>query len=110
MRELHAFTGSCIHVFPSIRGDFRPMSENTINAALAAMGFKDEMVGHGWRTTFSTSMNAKGFNPDAIERQMAHRDPDAVRAAYNRSDYMSERVKMMQFWADLLDEWRNAPC
>ena len=84
------------------------MSENTINVALAAMGYKGAMVGHGWRSAFSTRMNDKGFNPDAIERQLAHKEENEVRAAYNRGEYMNERIKMMQHWADYLDELRAA--
>ena len=86
-----------VGIFPSVRGDTRPMSENAINVALHAMGFND-MVGHGWRSVFSTSLNEQGFNPDAIERQLAHVERNAVRAAYNRSDYLDERIEMMQHW------------
>ena len=71
------------------------------------MGYKGEMVGHGFRTVFSTLLNKKGFNPDAIERQLAHKDPNVVRAAYNRAEYIEERTEMMQLWADYLDELRN---
>jgi len=104
LKGLYEFTGSGVHVFPSSRGDARPMSENTINTALHAMGYKGLMVGHGWRSSFSTMMNQQGFNPDAIERQLAHTENNAVRAAYNRADYMEERIKMMQCWADYLDK------
>ncbi|NWF37267.1 integrase arm-type DNA-binding domain-containing protein [Mariprofundus sp. KV] len=101
-KELQEVTGRGKHVFPSVRGDARPMSENAINVALHAMGF-DDMVGHGWRSVFSTSLNEQGFNPDAIERQLAHVERNSVRAAYNRSDYLTERTKMMQHWSDYLD-------
>jgi len=107
LKELHQLTGRGRHVFPSARGDARPMSENTINVALHAMGFKGEMVGHGVRAMFSSSLNEQRFNPDAIERQLAHAEKNAVRSAYNRSDYMDERVEMMQHWADYLDGLRT---
>lgn len=106
LKELHQLTGNGNHVFPSVRGDSRPMSENTINAALTTLGFKGEMVGHGWRSVFSTTLNQDGFNPDAIEKQLAHKIEDKIRAAYNRSEYMKERIKMMQHWADYLDKLR----
>jgi integrase len=106
LRELHEFSGAGIRVFPSPRGDPRILSDGTINAALEALGF-DDMVGHGWRTVFSTFLNEFGCNPDAIERQLAHVLKDKVRAAYNRSDYFELRVEMMQVWADMLDELRK---
>jgi len=106
LNELQQLTGRGRHVFPSVRGDIRPMSENAVNVAIHAMGF-DDMVGHGWRAVFSTSLNQQGFNPDAIERQLAHTEKNAVRAAYNRSDYLDERKSMMQHWADYLDGLRT---
>jgi len=107
LRHLHELTGIGNHVFPSVRGDSRPMSDGTINTAIKALGF-DDMVGHGWRTVFSSFLNEEGFNPDAIERQLSHVEKNAVRAAYNRSDYWEIRVEMMQYWADLLDDMRNS--
>ena len=106
LKDLKQLTGSGRHVFPSVRGDVRPMSENAINVAIHAMGF-DDMVGHGWRAVFSTCLNEQGFNPDAIERQLAHTEKNAVRAAYNRGDYLRERTTMMQHWADYLDGLRT---
>ena len=84
------------------------MSNMTINAALRRMGFpKETMTGHGFRALASTLLNERGWNPDAIERQLSHVEKDKVRAAYNRGQYMEERRKMMLAWADLLDELRN---
>jgi len=103
LQELRNVTGHGNLVFPSVRGDSRPMSENTINTALHSMGYKGEMVGHGFRTIFSTLLNEKGFNPDAIEKQLAHKIKDKVRDAYNRTNYIIEREKMMQSYADYLD-------
>jgi integrase len=84
------------------------MSENTINAALRRLGFKkDEMTGHGFRSTASSILNECGlWNADAIERQLAHVDSDSVRRAYARADFWDERVRMMTYWADRLDEMR----
>jgi len=107
LKDLQGLTGRCRYVFPSSRGDSRPMSENTVNVALQTMGFKGELVGHGFRAMFSSVMNEQGFNRDAIERQLAHKERNAVRAAYNRAEYLEERVEMMQKWADCLDELRN---
>jgi len=104
---LKQYTGHGKFLFPSSRSATRPMSENTINAGLARLGYKGLMVGHGWRAAFSTSMNELRFNSDAIERQLAHTDKNKVRAAYNRGEYMKGRVKLMQSWADYLDRLRT---
>lgn len=96
-------------LFPSLRSVHRPMSENTINAALRRMGYaQDEMTGHGFRAMASTLLNEMGkWNPDAIERQLAHADNNAVRRAYTRGEYWNERVAMMQDWSNYLDQLRN---
>ncbi|MGE0386740.1 MAG: tyrosine-type recombinase/integrase [Gammaproteobacteria bacterium] len=104
LEEQRPITGRGRFVFPSIRTWSRPMSENTINAALRRLGYtKDEMTGHGFRSTASTLLNEQGWNPDAIERQLAHAERDGVRAAYNRAEHLPERRRMMQAWADYLD-------
>jgi integrase len=97
------------YLFPSLRSVRRPMSENTINAALRRMGYaQDEMTGHGFRAMASTLLNEMGkWNPDAIERQLAHADNNAVRRAYTRGEYWNERVAMMQDWSDYLDQLRD---
>lgn len=108
LRELYAHTGPDGYLFRSVRTTVRPISENTINAALRRMGYtKDEMTGHGFRSTASTLLNEHGWHPDAIERQLAHSDEDDVRAAYNYAEYLPERRKMMQWWANYLDELRD---
>jgi integrase len=109
LRELQTITGSGKFLFPSVRSAARCMSENTINAALRRMGFtKDEMTGHGFRAGASTLLNESGkWNADAIEAQLAHVENDAVRRAYHRADYWNERVSMMNYWADYLDELRE---
>jgi len=104
LRELHPLTGNGRYVFPSARAVTRPMSENTINAALRYMGFEQErMSAHGFRTMASTLLNEQGWSADAIERQLAHAERDEIRGAYNRAEYLSERTRMMQAWADYLD-------
>lgn len=83
------------------------MSENTINKALRIMGYAhDEMTGHGFRSLASTLLNEQGWDADAIERQLAHNEEDEVRGAYNHAEHMRLRRKMLQVWADYLDELR----
>jgi integrase len=100
---------SCALVFPGIRTAQRPISENTLNAAMRRMGYdKEEVTSHGFRATASTLLNESGkFSPDAIERALAHQDPDAVRRAYARGAFWQERVTMAQWWADHLDTLRD---
>jgi len=97
------------YVFPSIRSTARPLSENTMNAALRRMGYTgDEMTAHGFRAMASTLLNESGkWHPDAIERALAHKDSDAVRAAYHRGAHWKERVEMAQWWSDHLDQLRK---
>lgn len=103
LEDLQPFTGDGIFLFPSVRTSQRPMSDNTINAALRRMGYgKDEIVGHGFRHMASTLLNEQGWSADAIERQLAHKE-SGVRAIYNLAEYMPERRRMMQAWADYLD-------
>jgi integrase len=104
LEELKPFTCNSRYVFPAIRSLARHMSENTINAALRRLGYsKEEMTGHGFRAMASTRLNELGWNPDIIERQLAHTERNKVRAAYNRAEHLEERRKMMQAWADYLD-------
>jgi integrase len=108
LRELQPLTGRGRFVFPGARSNGRPMSENTINAALRRMGFgRDQHTGHGFRSMASTLLNEQGWNRDAIERQLAHSERDGVRAAYNRAEHLPERRRMMQAWSDYLDELRK---
>ncbi|HVA11594.1 MAG TPA: integrase arm-type DNA-binding domain-containing protein [Candidatus Dormibacteraeota bacterium] len=108
LRELKPLTGAGKYLFPSIRSASRPMSENTVNAALRRLGYtKDQMTGHGFRSMASTTLNEQGWNRDAIERQLAHGERDPVRAAYNYAEHLPERRKMMQAWADYLDGLRK---
>jgi integrase len=95
--------------FPCIRTDARPISEGTLNAALRRLGYsKDEVTPHGFRATASTLLNESGkWHPDAIERQLAHIEGNDVRRAYARGEHWNERVAMMQWWADHLDELKR---
>jgi integrase len=105
LRKAEAVTGEGRYVFPSIRTPLRPMSENTVNSALRRLGFTgDEMTAHGFRAMASTLLNESGkWSPDAIERSLAHKDRDGIRAAYHRGSHWNERVEMAQWWADYLD-------
>ncbi|NLR73459.1 site-specific integrase, partial [Novosphingobium sp. ERN07] len=109
LQEIRAITGSSGYVFPSMRSRTRPMSENTLNAALRRLGYaSNEMTAHGFRAMASTILNESGkWSPDAIERALAHGDSDKVRAAYHRGTHWKERVLMAQWWSDLLDSLRS---
>jgi integrase len=108
LEELHALTGEQRYLFPSFQSAKRPMCENTINLALRRMGYgPDEMTAHGFRAMAATLLNEMGlWNPDAIERQLAHMENNGVRRAYTRGAYWDERVRMMQHWSDHLDKLR----
>ncbi len=108
LEEIKPVTGHLKYVFPSTVKGNRPMSENTVLAALRRMGYsKDEMTGHGFRSMASTLLNEQGYNRDWIERQLAHAESNNVRAAYNYAEHIQERTKMMQEWADFLDSLRD---
>lgn len=110
LRDMLPLTGKGRFVFPSLRTNDRPLSENTINAALRRLGYAtDEMTGHGFRAMASTCLNEQGWHPDLIELQLAHAERNKVRAAYNRATRLAERRKMMQVWADHLDLLRTDP-
>lgn len=108
LKEIEPLTGRGRFIFPSIRTRKRPMSENTVLGALRRLGYsKEEMTGHGFRSMASTLLNEQGWNRDAIERQLAHSERDGIRAAYNYAEYLPERKKMMQAWANYMDSLRN---
>jgi integrase len=108
LREIWNLSNSDF-VFCSIRSNSKPLSENAMNAALRRMGYqKDEVTAHGFRSSASTILNERGFNADVIEAALAHQEEDDVRRAYNRATYLKERVTLMQDWADLLDQFRQA--
>src|SRR6185437_6085588 len=107
LRRLQAITGHGRYLFPSLRSATRPISDNTVNAALRRLGYpSEEMTGHGFRSMASTALNEQGWHPDLIELQLAHAERNKVRGAYNRAQRLAERRKMMQAWADYLDGLR----
>ena len=109
LRDVKAVTGPAGFVFPGMRSRARPMSENTLNAALRRLGYtSEEMTSHGFRALASTLLNESGrWHPDAIERALAHSDKDKVRAAYHRGQHWKERVEMAQWWSEYLDQLRK---
>jgi integrase len=104
LRELRAVQGSDAspYLFPSASAE-KCMSNNTMLYALYRMGYHGRATVHGFRATASTALNEMGFRPDIIERQLAHEERNAVRAAYNRAEYLNERRTMMNEWADYID-------
>jgi integrase len=110
LRELHPLTGHGRYVFPSLRTGERPMSDNTVNAALRRLGFTgEEMTAHGFRAMARTLMVERmpGVDAQVIEAQLAHNKSGPLGAAYDRADYMEQRRKLMREWADYLDRLRN---
>jgi integrase len=104
LRELEPLTGRGRYVFPSVRTTLRPMSNNTVNASLRRIGYTGEqMTAHGFRATARTLLAEQGWKTDAIERQLAHKASGPMGAAYDRAQYLDERRRMMQSWADYLD-------
>jgi integrase len=108
LQEARRLTGSGRFVFPGVRTADRPISDNTLNAALRRLGYSaEEMTTHGFRSTASTLLNESGkWSADAIERALAHGDGNRVRAAYHRGQHWAERVEMAQWWSDYLDQLR----
>lgn len=106
LRQLQPLTGGGRLVFPSAVSRERPISENTVTYGLRRMGYAGRHTGHGFRSVASTLLNEQGFRSDLIERQLAHGEKNAVRAAYNRAEWLPERISMMQHWADYLDRLR----
>jgi integrase len=103
LRKLLPISGHTRYLYPCLRSEKRPMSEVTVNGAIRRMGYaKDQMCAHGFRGMASSILNEQGYNRDWIERQLAHGPQDKVRAAYNHAEYLPERRRMMQKWADWL--------
>lgn len=108
LKELYPLTGGQRYVFPAVANPSSHMSDNTINAALRRLGYaRTELTGHSFRSMASTLLNEQGWNPDAIERQLAHAERNTIRAAYNYAELLPERRRMMQAWADHLDQLRE---
>lgn len=102
LEAMRPLSGAEALVFPSPYYPGKPLSENTLNSALARMGYKGIATSHGFRSLFSTVANEHGWRADVIERQLAHEERDEVRGAYNRAQYLDERTKLLQWWADYL--------
>lgn len=103
LRTMQPLSGGRELVFPSPYYPGKSLSENTFNSAMARMGYKGSATAHGFRALFSSVANETGWNPDAIERQLAHTERNGVRAAYHRSTYTADRERLMQWWADYVD-------
>lgn len=103
LRSMEATSGDSELVFPSPSYRSKPLSENTFNSALTRMGFKGSATAHGFRALFSTVANECGWNADVIERQLAHKERNKIRAAYHRATYMPDRASLMQWWGDFID-------
>ena len=104
LRELHGLTGNTPYLFPSRTKQNGHISENTLGKIMNGMGYKGIATPHGFRSLASSILNEQGYNPDAIERQLAHEESNRIRAAYNRAEYLAERREMMQWYSDYLRE------
>ena len=102
-KDLKTFVTGSAYVFPNIGTPSKHMGKSTLNKAFDRMGYGGRFTPHGLRVTASTILNEQGYRPDVIERQLAHSERNRVRAAYNRADYLAERRKLVQDWADYLD-------
>ena len=108
LQQLHELTGEGRLIFPGLRSPLVPISDATFIAALRRMGYdKDEMTAHGFRAMASTLLNEQGYSADVIEKQLAHNPRDKIRGVYNRAEYLPERRKMMQEWANYLTALRS---
>ncbi len=107
LRAMHGVTGERAYVFPNRDDRTLPMTGNALRQALKNLGWSGKYSPHATRTTGSTRLNEMGFPADWIERQLAHVEPNAVRRTYNQADYLANRSKMMQKWADILDSWHD---
>lgn len=109
LKQLRAMENLGDYLFPANSTFRKPICENTLNVALRRLGFtREEMTSHGFRSIASTLLNESGlWHPDAIERSLAHRERDSVRAAYHRGAHWDERVRMAQWWSDYLCKLRD---
>lgn len=107
LRALHGITGCHVHLFPNRDDKTKPMAMASFRQMLNVLGWAGKYSPHATRTTGSTRLNEMGYPADWIERQLAHTEPNAVRRTYNHADYLADRAKMMQQWADKLDSWRD---
>jgi len=107
LRTMQGFTGHHVHLFPNRDNRNKSMSAAAMRQALKYLGWSGRYSPHATRTTGSTRLNEMGYPADWIERQLAHTETNAVRRSYNQADYLADRARMMQQWADMLDSWRN---
>jgi integrase len=109
LKELHVVSGQGRLLLPGLVSAEKPISENTLNGALRRLGFgPEEMTSHGFRATAATLLDESGkWSVEAIERQLAHREPSSSRRAYARGEHWSERAKMMEWWADYVNRIRK---
>lgn len=107
LRAQQAVTGRHAHVFPNRDDRTMPMTDATLRQALKYLGWSGKYSPHATRTTGSTRLNEMGYAADWIERQLAHIEPNTVRRTYNHADYLADRMKMMQQWADMLESWKE---
>ena len=107
LRALHGLTGRHAHLFPHRDDRTKPMVGASLRTMLNALGWGKKYSPHATRTTGSTRLNELGFSSDWIERQLAHAEPNAVRRTYNHAEYLGDRARMMQQWADMLDAWKK---
>jgi integrase len=108
LRDLHQLTGGGQYAFPAIRHKDQCISNNTVRSALRGMGFTgDDITPHGFRHMASTNLHELGYSSHLIEKQLAHSDRNKIRAVYNHAEYLPERRKMMQAWADYLDQLKS---
>ena len=108
LKAMSKVSGNDVFVFPSPFYPGKPLSDGTLNSALARMGYKGMATAHGFRTLFSTCANEAGWDADVIEKQLAHEERDEVRGAYNWAQWLAERTELMEWWADQLDSLRKA--
>jgi len=108
IKELRKHTSDSPYLFPSVLSRDRSMSDNTLSTAMKRLGYKGRMTPHSFRAMFSTILHSKieehGFHSDIIERQLAHKESNKVKAAYNHAEYLPQRKEMMQWWSDYLDK------
>lgn len=107
LRELKAVTGGSRYLFPNQRGYDRPMSNGAILMVLRRMGYQGKMTGHGFRTLAASALEELGYRREVIDRALAHKERNKIQAAYFRADFIAERKKMLQDWADYLDELKS---
>lgn len=107
LTEPHGLTGHTPYLFPSRTAQTGVISEVTLNTIIKRLGYGGIATPHGFRSLASSILNEQGFNPDAIERQLAHIPSDKIRAAYNRAEYLAERTEFMQWYSDHLKGYFN---